>query len=291
MSAFSRAIVIFNPNSTGDSQAIAEKFCRDLRKLRPKTKVELQETTHAGHGEKLGYKLTKRHKELLLVSVSGDGGYNELVNGIMKAVNAGATAPICAVLPGGNANDHYSFIAKRPLLEAIAADGLIKLDLLQVEAAETRYAHSYVGLGLTPVVAVELNKHKLSALKEAWLSLKTFWKFKPFKIIENGKQATFDSLILANIGVMAKYLKLDEDSSPHDGRFEVLRWPHGHKIRLVSQLIKLAAGKVEAPKSVERFEFTTMAPIPMQLDGELIKLSADQRVTVTCAPRRLRTYR
>jgi diacylglycerol kinase (ATP) len=291
MPAFSRAIVIYNPHSTGDSQAIAEKFCQDLRKLRPTAQVELQETTHAGHGEELGYELTKRHKGLLLVSVSGDGGYHELVNGIIKAVNAGATAPICAVLPGGNANDHYSSIARRPLLEAIAADGLVKLDLLQVEAAETRYAHSYAGLGLTPLVGVELNKHKLSALKEAWLSLKTFWKFKPFKIIENGKQATFDSLILANIGVMAKYLTLDANSSPRDGQFEVLRWPHASKIRLIRQLVKSAAGKVESPKSVERFEFTTVSPIPMQLDGELIKLPAKQQVTVTCAPNRLRTYR
>jgi diacylglycerol kinase family enzyme len=291
MSAFSRAIIIYNPNSTGDSQTIAEKFRQDLRKLQPTAQVELQETTHAGHGEELGYELTKRHKGILLVSVSGDGGYHELVNGIMKAVNAGAKAPICAVLPGGNANDHYSFIAKRPLIEAIADDGLVKLDLLQIQAAETRYAHSYAGLGLTPVVAVELNKHKLSALKETWLALKTFWKFKPFTIIENGKQTTFDSLIMANIGVMAKYLTLDEDSSPRDGQFEIVRWPHASKLRLINKLIHSATGKAEAPKSVERFEFTTVAPIPMQLDGELIKLPADQQVTVTCAPNRLRTYR
>ncbi len=291
MTAFSRAYIIFNPNSTGDSQAIAKEFCRDLRKLRPKTKVVLQETSHAGHGEELGHELTNKYKDLLLVSASGDGGYNELVNGVMKAVDEGAAAPICAVLPGGNANDHHSFIAKRPLIEAIADDGLIKVDLLQIEAVKTRYAHSYVGLGLTPLVAVELNKHKLSALKEAWLSLKTFWKFKPFQIIEDGKQASFDSLILANIGVMAKYLTLHQDNSPHDGKFEVLRWPHNHKIRLIGQLLKSAAGKIESPKSVERFEFTTVAPIPMQLDGELVELTAKQHVTVTCAPSRLRTYR
>ncbi len=291
MPDFSQAIIIFNPNSTGDSQAIAEKFCQDLRKLRPKADVKLQETMHAGHGEELGYELTKKHTNLLLVSVSGDGGYNEMVNGVMQAVNEGATPPICAVLPGGNANDHHTFIAKRPLIEAIAADGLIELDLLQVEAKEIRYAHSYVGLGLTPLVAVELNKHKLSALKEAWLAIKTFWKFRPFTVIENGKQATFDSLILANIGVMAKYLTLDEDSSPRDGQFEALRWPHKRKIRLIAHLLKSAVGKPEPPQSLKRFEFTTVAPIPMQLDGEIIKLSADQRVVVTCAPNRLRTYR
>jgi len=291
MSAFTRAIIIFNPNSTGDSETIAKEFCRDLRKLRPKAKVELQETTHAGHAEELGYKLTKKHQNLLLVSVSGDGGYHELVNGVMKAVNSGATTPICAVLPGGNANDHHSFIVKRPLIEAISADGLIKLDLLQVEATKPRYAHSYVGMGLTPSVAAKLNEHELSVLKETWLSFKTFWNLKPFRIIQNDKQVTLDSLILANIGIMAKYLTLDQDNSPRDGKFEVVRWPHKSKIRLITQLLKSAVGKMESPKSVERFEFTTVAPMPIQLDGEIIKLKAKQHVTVTCAQNQLRTYR
>ncbi|MDL2341791.1 MAG: diacylglycerol kinase family protein [Patescibacteria group bacterium] len=292
MSAFTKAFVIFNPNSTGDSKTIAETFCQQLRELQPACNVTLTETTHAGHGEELGYELAKKGKDTLLVSVSGDGGYNELVNGVMKAVDEGSEAPICAVLPGGNANDHYSFIAKRPLIDAIAAEGLTRLDLLKVEASATRYAHSYVGLGLTPLVAVELNKHKLSAIKELWLSLKTFWQFKPFKIVESGKQRTFDSLIMANIGVMAKHLTLDPDAGPpKDGLFEVLRWPHNHKLRLVQQLAKAAIGKTNSPKSVEKFEFTTVLPMPMQLDGELQKLKADQPVTVTSAAGTLRTYR
>ena len=293
MSHFTKAVVIFNPNSTGDSQAIANEFCDKLRKLQPSSEVILKETTHAGHGEELGYELTKASAgQLLLVSVSGDGGYNELINGVMRAVDAGASAPICAILPGGNANDHYSFVAQRTLLEAIAAGGLTKFDLLKVATDQTRYAHSYVGLGLTPLVAVELNKHDLSAIKEMWLSLKTFWKFKPFKIIEAGKQRTFDSLIMANIGVMAKHLKLDPDAGPpQDGRFEVLRWSHNHKLRLVQQLLKAAIGKTDSPKSVTKFSFTTVAPMPMQLDGELIKLKPNQAVTVVSAASKLRTYR
>lgn len=291
MNAFKTAIIIFNPNSTGDSQTIAKEFYTALRKLRPDCQVVLRETTHAGHGEELGYELTKKKKSLLLVSVSGDGGYHELVNGAIRAVDEGASSPICAVLPGGNANDHHTFISKRPLLEAIQADGITKLDLLRVQAGSVRYAHSYVGMGLTPLVAVELNKHKLSAFKEAWLATKTFWKFKPFKIVVNNKRYTFDSLILANIGVMAKYLTLDPDNSPRDGKFEVLRWPHNHKLRLIIQLLKSAAGRIESPKSVEKFEFRTLAPMPMQLDGELVKLKSNQLVTITCEQQKLKTYR
>ena len=99
MSDFTKAVVIFNPNSTGDSSGIAKEFCGALRELQPDCQVELKETTHAGHGEELSYELTKAGDgQILLVSVSGDGGYNELVNGVMKAVDAGAPAPICAIL-------------------------------------------------------------------------------------------------------------------------------------------------------------------------------------------------
>ena len=292
MNNFTRAIIIYNPNSTGDSKSIAKEFLVELKKVKPDCKAELKETTHAGHGEELGYKFAKLGKDTLLVSVSGDGGYHELVNGVMKAVDEGAAAPICAVLPGGNANDHYSFVSKRTLIEAIQANGLTKLDLLKVQADTIRYAHSYAGLGLTPLVAVELNKHKLSALKEMWLSLQTFWKFKPFKILEGGKKRTFDSLIFANIGVMAKHLTLDtDDAPPRDGLFEVLRWPHNHKLRLIQQLIKAALGKTDTPRSVDKFEFKTILPMPMQLDGELLKLKAGQSVTVSCLAAKLRTFR
>lgn len=293
MSDFSRALIIYNPNSTGNSELLAKKFCAELGKLKPGCKVDLMPTTHAGHAEELGYQLTRKcDGQLLLVSVSGDGGYNELINGVMKAVDEGAKTPICAILPGGNANDHHTYITKRPLHEAVAAGGLTKLDILRVEAEKTRYAHSYVGLGLTPLVAVELNKHKLSVIREMWLSLKTFMKFKPFRVLIDGKRKTLDSLIMANVGVMAKHLKLNPDAGPpQDGKFEILHWSHNHKLRLVQQLLESAIGKIDAPKSVTSFAFTTLATMPMQLDGELVMLRSNQKVTVTCAAGRLRTYR
>lgn len=291
MKDFKLVYLIYNPNSTGDSQAIAKEFKKDLNKLRPDCEIILQKTTHAGHGEELGYKLAKKGADTLLISVSGDGGYHELVNGVMKAVDEGIRAPICAVLPGGNANDHYTTISDRTLFEAIEANALTKIDLLKVETDKVRYAHSYAGLGLTPLVAVELNKHKLSALKETWLALKTFWKFKPFKIIEDGKKSTFDSLIVANIGVMAKHLTLDPDSSLQDGKFEVLKWPHNHKLKLIKILVTAAFGKSQNPDSVKELSFTTVNKIPMQLDGELIELGPEQEVRITCLQKTLRTYR
>lgn len=288
---FERVYLIYNPNSTGDSQAIAKKFKKDLTKLRLDCEIKLQKTTHAGHGEELGYELSKKGPQTLLISVSGDGGYHELVNGVMKAVDEGFDAPICAVLPGGNANDHYTNISSRSLFEAVEDDALTTIDLLKVETDKVRYAHSYAGLGLTPLIAVELNKYKLSVVKETWLALKTFWKFKPFTIIEDGKKSIFDSLIIANIGVMAKHLTLNSDSSLQDGRFEVLKWPHNSKLILVKTLVTAAIGKPQDPESVKELSFKTVTKLPMQLDGELILLGSDQTVKITCLQKKLRTYR
>ena len=291
MSDFEQVFIIFNPNSTGDSKTIAKDFRKAIKAFQPSLKVKLCETTHAGHAEELGYQLSKKFPSCLLVSVSGDGGYHELINGAMSAVDEGAAEPICTVLPGGNANDHYSFVSKRSLLEAIEANGLTRLDLLKVVSTKTRYAHSYVGLGLTPRVALELNKHDLTLVKEMWLSLRTFWRLKPFRIIQADKTYRLDSLIMANIGVMAKHLTLDDNSSPRDGKFEVLRWSHSHKLRLVIQILRSAVGAVDSPRSVEQFEFITVSNILMQLDGEIEKLKAGQKVLVTSAHRKLRTYR
>ena len=288
---FSKAYIIYNPKSTGDSPAIAKEFWIQLKKATSDVDIILQKTNHAGHSEELGYSLTKKYTKLLLISVSGDGGYNELVNGVIRAVNEGAENPICAVLPGGNANDHHTYILDRSLMEAIKQDGLTEIDLLKVEADKTRYAHSYVGLGLTPLIAIELNKYDLSAIKETWLALKTFWKFEPFEIEEDGKCRAYDSIIMANIGVMAKHLTLDGSNSIRDGKFEVVRWRHNKKLQLVQHLLRALIGRPSKPKSVTSLSFNTVASIPVQLDGELLKLEANQHVVVSCAPKVLRTYR
>ena len=77
---------------------------------------------------------------------------------------------------------------------------------------------------------------------------------------------------------------------PQDSKFEVLRWAHNLKLRLVQQLLKVATGKTDLAPSVAEFSFTTVAVMPMQLDSELVKLKAQQKVIVVNAPSKLRTY-
>jgi diacylglycerol kinase family enzyme len=289
---FKHIVIIYNPNSTGDSPTIAKKFAAEVRTYLDGTDVQLQETEHAGHAEILAYDAAKKLPDVLVVSVSGDGGYHEVINGALRAQHEGKGNPVCAVLPGGNANDHYNSVSQRPLIEALRDGAVEHMDVLAVKLnKDTTYAHSYVGLGLTPLVAVELNRHSLSALKESWLAIKTFWKFRPFDIEMDGKRQRFDSLVFANIDRMAKYLTLSEDSEPNDGRFEVVRLPHQSKMRLVLALLKSAFSHGDPVTTVKEVTFTSLKPTPIQLDGEIAKLAAGDKVHVTCERALLRTLR
>lgn len=46
-----KVIIIYNPNSTGDSESNAKELARQLRK--DKISVETRPTKHAGHGEEI----------------------------------------------------------------------------------------------------------------------------------------------------------------------------------------------------------------------------------------------
>lgn len=77
------------------------------------------------------------------------------------------------------------------------------MDLLHLSTgngAQTVYAHSYIGFGLTPEVAVDTEKGNEGAWKEMVPAVRTFAKFRPFRIQHiDGVRQTIDSLVFADI--------------------------------------------------------------------------------------------
>jgi diacylglycerol kinase (ATP) len=294
MREFGSIFVIYNPNSTGDSQGDAKELKAKLAEVLSDITVVCIPTKYAGHAEELAREIAESHPSPLIVSSSGDGGYNEVINGVMGAGEK-AKSPICAVLSAGNANDHSRTMQDRPLWQAIAEGSATKIDLLKVivsadKSADTvRYAHSYAGLGLTPVMAVELNRHTLNAFKEMKLVLKTFFKYRPFKIRHEGKVLTLDSLMFMNINQMAKVLTLAEENKPDDGMFEMVAFPHGRKLLLIQQLLKAATVGLKTVKREKEYTFEVVRDMPMQLDGEVTNIKAGSRVRVISEPEALST--
>lgn len=291
MTSFDRIVIVFNPQSTGNAQESAEELRDELATRLPDVPVELSPTQHAGHARDLAREAAEAGSPLV-VSVSGDGGYNEVVNGLMDAGNVRA---VCAVRAAGNANDHRRVTRERPLADAIVAGQVRRIDLLRLtigtgSAAEVRYAHSYIGIGLTPVVAVDLEKGGKGSWREIVTVVRGFARFRPFPLrLEDGRRRRVDSLVFANIAEMAKHARLSEGGTPDDGRFEVITQRQTGKLRVLATAVRAATRGLGPQPSATHYGFTPLVPMPLQLDGELVELDADVPVAVDIAPLALAT--
>jgi diacylglycerol kinase (ATP) len=285
---FESISVIFNPNSTGDAPELAAKLREQLTEALPYTaEIRMLPTEHAGHAVELAREAAGT-PNALVVSVSGDGGYNEVVNGVMAA---GDTDAVCAVVAAGNANDHQRTTARQPLPQAIVEGQVRQMDLLRIttgdgSGAESVYAHSYIGFGLTPVVAIDMEKGNKGALKEMISVVRSFAKFRPFRIAHSdGTRQRIDSLVFANIPQMAKYATLSEaEDRPADGRFEVILFEHTAKWKVLLKAARATTTGLGDQPSVARYEFTTLTPMPYQLDGEVRSAPAHTAIRVESAP-------
>lgn len=285
---FDTICLIFNPHSTGDAPELAAKLRDQLTVVLPYSpEIRMLPTAHAGHAVDLAREAAGT-PNTLVVSVSGDGGYHEVVNGVMTA---GSTDTVCAVAAAGNANDHQRTTARQPLARAIAEGQVRAMDLLHLTTgdgpeAHAVYAHSYIGFGLTPVAAIDMEKGNKGALKEMSSVVRTFAKFRPFRIQHtDGTRAKIDSLLFANIPQMAKYATLSEaEDRPADGQFEVILFPHTAKWKVLLKATRAATTGLGDQPSVARYEFTTLKPTPYQIDGEVRSAPANTTVRVTSAP-------
>ena len=84
VASFDRVVVIFNPHSTGKAPELAEELRAELADRLPRVPVSVFPTERAGHARDLARAAAGTGRQLI-VSVSGDGGYNEVVDGVMQA--------------------------------------------------------------------------------------------------------------------------------------------------------------------------------------------------------------
>jgi len=287
--AYTTVAIIYNPNSTGASEQLARELADEIHTRVPRQKVELFKTEHAGHGEELAYDIAISSERPLIISSSGDGGYYDVINGAMKAQREGRQ-PTTGILPAGNANDHYHNLHTDDLAEQIVKQQSMKIDLLKIASTTNgkpieRYAHSYIGFGLTPQVGQELTKAKLNPVTEAWIVLKSLWTIKPVHLKIDEKVRHYESVVCSNVDIMSKFLKISQPSSVTDGRFEVTIFTRRNKLRLLLLLLEASLKGVKEDTQVSEFTLTTVHETLVQADGEIIKLDADAEVRVTVEPR------
>lgn len=292
MMTYTKISVIYNPNSTGSSKELARQFKKELLAKLPKQSIELIATDHAGHGEELAYEIATSQKKPLIISASGDGGYNEVVNGALKAQKEGAH-PATGLLPAGNANDHYHNVHDKSIVDMIVDGDEKQIDVLQIQGMSngeklSRYAHSYIGLGVTPHVAKELNKTKLNVFNQIVIVAKALLSSGAVKLVIDNEAHHYDSLIFSNIDKMSKVLKISQPSRISDGKFEVTIFRKRNKLRLIAILLQASITGVKEDTQAKRFDFTTVRRTLVQLDGEIITLDAGSQTKITIDKQLLR---
>jgi diacylglycerol kinase (ATP) len=296
-SPYTSIVIIFNPNSTSGlaetkAQRLEQRLAR--RDLAP---ITLHATEYAGHAEELAYEAAKKRNHTLIVSVSGDGGYNEVINGAKKADHQTGHKTVCAILAAGNANDHRRSVRKQPLSRAITKAEPEAVDILKLTArfgktTFVRYAHSYIGLGLTSHVAAELNQARLTRFREMMIVIRAFFNFEPLRVeFVNDRVRKIDSIVFANIHQMAKVVRMGKKTNLKNGMFKVVILPHQSRFKLIYTVIKIAIFGVRKPIQREAVGFKIPNSELVHLDGEIQKLPGGSIITVECEPGGLLTVR
>ena len=78
-----RVVLIYNPVNRRVPLTMAEAVQADLGRRLPELPVTMEATRHAGHARDLARTVAAKGRPLL-VAVSGDGVYNEVINGVME---------------------------------------------------------------------------------------------------------------------------------------------------------------------------------------------------------------
>lgn len=306
--AFDDVLLVYNPVSSGGGEQKARAVAAELADRAPSLAVSLVPTEYAGHAREIAEDAARRGRTTLVVSVSGDGGYNEVVDGAMAGGDGHRTGVVVAVHPAGNANDHHRVTHRRPLAEAIVEGTVDRLDLLRLTVGDAapRYAHSYIGLGVTSTVALALERTGKGSVRELLTTGREFARFRPIDIEleafdgvgdSGGRGAQrlgrrrYDSLIVANLSEMAKYATLSEHGDPADGRFEIIAVPHRGRARLFLTGVRAAWLGLGRQPSARSLRFRTTGAVPVQLDGEVVDAPAATPVAVDLVPGALATVR
>ena len=273
---FKKILIIYNPKSN------AKQLYNDLRESSCRADIQLVQTTHAGHAEEIAQEYADTTDLTLLVSSSGDGGYHELINGVIASANEQL---VTAVLPSGNANDHHRAVGSKNIVTSIVAGDFRRIDVIKISSKIggrdwSRYAHSYIGLGLTPAVGKQLTKTDLNFFNEKILLLKYLFRYTHVTIRHNEVRRRLSSLVFSNISQMSKIIKIAKASTVDDGKFEISAIIYRSKLRVLLALIKSTTFGLGESGSFSDYSFETIRRTLVQLDGEVYTIDKKSDVHI-----------
>ncbi|TAK89563.1 hypothetical protein EPO04_00410 [Patescibacteria group bacterium] len=286
--------IIYNPKSTGDSTAASQQLYHDVREHLPHTGVELMPTKYRGHAADLTEILGQTRTGVVVVSVGGDGTYNEVINGAMRV--APSRRPVLVPFAAGNANDHSrELLGDAKVMSQLIAGDTQVIDLLRLSVHNPTgddvllHAHSYIGFGASGRVARLLDERNFGPISEKLIALGEILSPSEFSAVVNGHSKKLYSIVCSNVSVMGKYLKVSHQADLSDGHFEVVETEAHSRLELLKEVSQTATGQPAATKRVQSYSMMLMDGVQAQLDGEPISLSKASTVFVTVEREAIRT--
>jgi diacylglycerol kinase (ATP) len=215
-----RYLVIVNPVSRG-GKAQEEGIWLLNRLKKAGVDYEALFTERAGHAEEMVVKWAEDFD--VVVSVSGDGTTNEIINGIMKAPS---TDLKLAMFPAGTADDFacnmgYDRKDRELALKAILGDTYRTIDLIRYD---DRYAAVSFGLGVDSEIAAGAYKWKklrIPAYFYSGLKICFFHPRKRYHVRFDYDGQEFEDwvliAILCNAPLFGRYIKIHPEARMNDG--------------------------------------------------------------------------
>jgi diacylglycerol kinase family enzyme len=265
-------LLIVNPYASGVTKERVERVREVLGD------VELEQTTHPGHATELA---ASAHEAEAIYVFSGDGGLNEVLNGV------GPETPVGAI-PGGGANV-VARVLGLPRDPVQAAEKLAKGNTRRISLGRVngrRFAFS-AGVGIDAEAVRRLDALGRTADRGRAGNVRFAWEFgrmlaerharyePALEVLGRGRAAF---ALVANVDPYTYFGPVPIRIAP-EARFELgldLVAPHGVSVaalpRLMSYVVlgrgQAGAKDVLYAHDVDRIEIVCDHPMPLQVDGE-----------------------
>lgn len=292
-----RFYVILNP-AAGRGAAARVRGVVEREMARAGASITLVETTRRGHAAQLA-EAAAREGWPAVVAVGGDGTVHEVVNGLMRAADGGASVPL-GIVGVGSGND-FAKLAGVPHDAAAAVRGMTSSEPRAVDVGRvgTEWFTNGVGIGLDAQVAIEVDRRRRFRGLAMYLSalagvLRTFRP--PHMTVElDGRKVSDEPMTLVTIGNGGRHgggFWICPDARIDDGVLDVCACTGLGTLGILRFLPQVMRGTHTGAHCVTmlrgtRVRVTSPDPLPVHADGEIIADDAHE-VDIELFPGRLR---
>ena len=292
-----RYLVIVNPVSRG-GKAQEEGIWLLNRLKKAGVDYEFLFTERAGHAEEMVVKWAEDFD--VVVSVSGDGTTNEIINGIMKVPSAELKL---AMFPAGTADDFacnmgYDRKDKEQALRTILGDSCRTIDLIHYD---DRYAAVTWGLGVDSEIAdgaYKWKKFRIPAYFYSGLRKCFFEERKKYQVRFDYEGQIFEGpvliSILCNAPVFGRYIRINPNAKMNDGLLDLTvgrEMPNLYGLVLFGCAClggRHGFSSLVSYHQVREMRVECKSDTYAQIDGEVFRFDAGKVINLSMVPQALK---